>query len=436
MSRPDVIVVGGGPAGAACAWFLARQGAKVTVLDRARFPRDKPCSEYLSPEATRILDAMSALAPIEEAGAAHLAGMRIRSPDGTVFQGDFVATHGWRGYSDRGVAIPRTILDVCLLNRARGAGAHVEEGVRVTDVIRDARGRVRGVCTVGGEGPNCERYAQVVIGADGLRSVIARRLGLARRARFPRRMALVTHYEGIADITAYGEMHVEKDGYAGIAPVGNGMVNVAVVIPARRAKALAGDRAGFLGWWISARPHLAPRFERARRISPVYATGPFASHARRAWAPGAALVGDAADFFDPFTGEGIYAALRGGEMLAPAVLRALSASAGVGADEALREYDESRITEFNGKWRAERLIGAAVGVPWLMNGAARSLSRRKEMADLLVGVTGDFVPASEVLKVSFLTRLVAGALFGVSSLGRHPGEPTPHVDSLPATPTI
>jgi len=433
VKNPDVIVVGGGPAGAACAWFLAGQGARVSVLDRARFPRDKPCSEYLSPEASRILSTMGALAPIEEAGAAHLSGMRIRSPNGTTFQGDFVAAHGWRGYSDRGVAIRRTILDACLLDRARAAGASVEEGVRVTDVIRDSRGRVRGVCTLGKDGSNRERAAPLVVAADGLRSVISRRLSLARRARFPRRLALVTHYEGIEDVSGYGEMHVEEDGYAGIAPVGNGAVNVAVVIPARRSAALVGDRAGFLGRWIAARPHLAPRFRNAWRISPVHATGPFASHAYRAWAPGVALVGDAADFFDPFTGEGIYAALRGGELLAPALLQSLSASSAVRADAALREYDESRSREFRGKWQVERLIGAAVSVPLLMNTAAGSLSRRKEMADMLVGVAGDFVPPGEVLKVSFVARLLAGALSGAASTGRGHSQPAARI---PAAPTI
>lgn len=408
MMGADVIVVGGGPAGSACAWFLARQGVDVTVLDRARFPRDKPCSEYLSPEASRILDAMGALADIEKAGAAHLSGMRIRSPNGAVFQGDFAAVHGWRGYRDHGVALRRTVLDSILLNRARQAGARIEEGVRVTDVIRGAHGRVQGVCTLAANGSYAERTAPLIVAADGLRSVISRRLGLARRARLPRRLALVTHYEGVEGVSAYGEMHVERDGYIGIAPVGHGLANVAVVIPTRHAHFGGGARAAFLDRWITARPHLVQRFDRARRISPVHATGPFASHALRAWAPGVALVGDAADFFDPFTGEGIYAALRGSEMLAPAVLRALSASSPSKSDAELAQYDTERVAEFRGKWRVERLIGAAVAVPWVMNRSARSLSRRKEMADLLVGVAGDFVPPGQVLRLSFLLGLVQG----------------------------
>jgi flavin-dependent dehydrogenase len=158
--------------------------------------------------------------------------------------------------------------------------------------------------------------------------------------------------------------------------------------------------------WIRRRPHIAPRFARARRITPVLATGPFASAARRAWAPGAALVGDAADFFDPFTGEGIYAALRGAELLAPRVMESLMARTPRDADAALRAYDRDRVREFNGKWAVERIIGAAVSFPALMNVAARSLHLRPEMAHIMVGVTGDFVPAREVLRAGYLARLV------------------------------
>jgi flavin-dependent dehydrogenase len=281
----------------------------------------------------------------------------------------------------------------------------VWEGVRVHDLLRNARGRVTGVRATLPERGDVDLQAAIVVGADGLRSLVARRLGLARQSRWPRRIALVTHYRGIADVGDLGEMHVEHGGYLGIADVGGGISNVAVVIPSSRGRELASGSEAFVERWIASHPQLAPRFATAERTSPVRATGPFASRSRRAWSPGAALVGDAADFFDPFTGEGIYAALRGGELLAPYLVEALRLGR-AREHEALAAYDRCRRYEFGGKWMVERLIGAAVAFPALLERAARVLAKRPDMADLLVGVTGDFVPAREVLSPRYLARLL------------------------------
>jgi flavin-dependent dehydrogenase len=408
MIDSEVLIVGGGPAGSSVATFLARAGVDVRVVDRAHFPRPKPCAEYLSPEASRLLEAMGALERVERSGAAQLTGITVRAPSGAVIKGDFIASHGFRGFRDRGLSVRREQLDAILLDCAREAGARVSEGVRVVDIVRDAAKRVVGAQTLI-DGQRGEIRARLIIAADGLRSVIARRLELAHALRWPRRLALVTHYAGVTEIGDHGEMHVERDGYVGIADVGNGITTVALVVSAARARELSDDRAAFLEQWLRARPHLAPRFARAERVSPVVATGPFASHARRAWSPGAALVGDAADFFDPFTGEGIYAALRGGEMLAESARESLAATSPGARDAPLAEYDNARRREFGGKWLVERVIGAVVGSVPLINRAARSLSARKDLADLLIGVTGDFVPAREVIRLGYVWRVFGSA---------------------------
>jgi len=407
VTRAQVIVVGAGPAGSSTAWHLARRGIDVLVLDRARFPRDKPCAEYLSPEASRLLDTMGALGACEGAGAAQLTGMTVRAPNGAVLRGDFAAAHGFRGFRDRGLALRRTVLDGILLERATTAGANVAEEERVTGLVRNARGAVVGVEVLDAHGQAAERRADIVVGADGLRSVVARRLGLARARRRPRRIAMLAHYRGVAEMGSYGEMHVERDGYVGLADVCGGLTNVAVVAPAARVKRAAQAPAAFFDAWLAAHPHVGARLAGAERVDAVRATGPFAHHARRAWARGAALVGDAADFYDPFTGEGIYAALRGGELVAPHIASALEARSPGDADAALAAYDAERRRAFAGKWRVERLVALAVAVPALMNRAAATLGQRKDMADLFVGVAGDFVPPSEILSVRYLLRLLA-----------------------------
>jgi len=402
--RADVVVVGGGPAGAATAWALARAGADVLVLDRARFPRDKPCAEYLSPEASRIIADMGALQQLEQRGAAQLAGMRVRSPNGSWLHGEFAGANTFHGFRDRGLAIRRTVLDSILLERARGAGARVQESVQVTDLARDERGRVTGIIARNGDIQPLNIDASLVVGADGLRSVVARRMGVARRARWPARVALVTHYSGVRGMIDAGEMHVDRDGYLGLAPVGNGTTNVALVVPTSAARAIAQAPAEFLERWLARSPEMRDRFAAAERVTEVRATGPFAVRVSSAWIPGAAVVGDAADFYDPFTGEGIYAALRGAELLAPRVLAALEHSEF--EPEVRRDYDAARQREFSGKWMVERLVALAVARPGLMNRAAACLSQRKDLADLLVGVVGDFVPPRELLRARFLVALL------------------------------
>jgi menaquinone-9 beta-reductase len=409
----EVIIVGGGPAGASTASSLARAGVDVLILDKARFPRDKVCAEYLSPQASRILSDMGVLDEVERSGPAHLAGMRVRAPNGHIVNGEFASDHGFRGFRDKGLAIRRTVLDEIVLRGARSAGARVLESTRVTDVTRDDAGRVNGVSVLGPDGEESVLRARYIVGADGLRSVIGRRLGLVRTSRFwPRRIAFVAHYRGVRGVTDMGEMHIEHDGYFGLVDVGHGLTNVAVVVPTSRVKKLGGvaEKTRLFEQWIATRPYLAERFAGAERLTPVRATGPFATISRRAWARGAALVGDAADFFDPFTGEGIYAALRGGELLAPRLTEALR-TAGKRESRILSDYDTARKREFGGKWTLERIVGMAIAYPYFMNNAAKVLSRRKDLADLLVGVAGDFVPPARVLSARFLFTLFISPAF-------------------------
>src|SRR5205823_12522322 len=149
-------------------------------------------------------------------------------------------------------------------------------------------------------------------------------------------------------------------------------------------------------------PRLAGRFDSRRVVRRVLATGPFARWSQRpvARGGGALLVGDAADFFDPFTGQGIYSALRGGELAASAILETLATGA------SLARYARARRRAFMGKWMLERMIGLAVGWPGLIERVVGRLTRRPAVADLLVRATGNCVPARAVLNPRVLTRLV------------------------------
>jgi flavin-dependent dehydrogenase len=217
-------------------------------------------------------------------------------------------------------------------------------------------------------------------------------------------VAFVAHLDGVEGMDASAEMHVGACGYVGLNPLGGGRANVTLVVPADRARAARGRAEAFYLEGLREFPGVVWRVERSRIARQVMATGPFAVWSGRVTADGAALVGDAADFFDPFTGEGIYCALRGAELLSAAVLRS-AADGGTVTARQLAAYRRARRAAFAGKWAVERLVGYAMEFPRLFDRAVGRLHRRG-MAHTFIGVTGDFVPARAVLNPLFLARMV------------------------------
>lgn len=397
---PEVIVVGAGPAGCAAAIRLARRGHRVALLDRSRFPRDKACSEYLSPGTLRHLDALGVLPALDEAGGVQLRGTHVVAPGGSHLTGLF-AKAGHSPFRPTGMAIPRRILDAALVDQARRAGVEVREGTAVVDLVYES-GRVGGVVIRQGDRHAVLR-SRLVIGADGLRSVVARRIGTVRLGR-PRRMALVAHLAGVAGLADLAELHVSDRGYAGLNPLGQGVANVAVVLPSAEIEAARGRVEAFFHASLDRFPGVRGRVPPGPLVRGVMVTGPFASWSADAAVGGALLAGDAADFFDPFTGEGIGAALRGGQLAAEAAAGGL-AEPGPVTSARLAGYRAARREAFAGKWALERLIAWAMLTPRLFTRAVDRLERHG-LAHTLIGVTGDFVPPAAVLNPRFLATMV------------------------------
>ena len=390
----DVVIAGAGPAGSVAASVLARAGARVALIDRARFPRHKLCGDTVNPGVLAILRRLK-LASMTEACGLPIEGMVLTGQDGSTVEGR---------YPDGLVAraVKRSDFDWALVRDAVAAGADFMDDTTVLEPIvesADHQPSVAGLW-VRLHGARCAVRGAVTIGADGRRSRIAFGLGLSRHPPRPRRWAVGVYAERVDGISHCGEMHIRRGCYIGVAPLPNGLVNVCLVRPSFAGDTDLGDPLGAVKTALSSDRVLRDRFSRARFITTPSVMGPLAVDATEAAQPdGLLLAGDAAGFVDPMTGDGLRFAVRGGELAAEAALRALADGwAGLHDRVALL-----RRQEFESKYRFNRMLRRVVGSPAavrvatlgasLLQPVLRSLIYRAGDCDLALPRSGNGEPA-------------------------------------------
>lgn len=385
----DVLVVGAGPAGSAVAGALAAQGREVLLVEASAHPRPKACAEYASPRIAEELQRLGLADAAWQGDALPLAGMRvIRGPDAVDirYRDARGARTAW--------GLDRLAFDALLAAHAVARGARLTEHATFERLLW-AEGTVAGARLRTADGP-LEVGCRTLIGADGARSPVARQLGVERPVRAPRRLGMVAHYEGLADLTDHGEMHVGPGWYVGLAPLGRDRLNVGMALPMNGGSRQAARRRFEAA--IAGIPAVAERLAGRRRLTPIRGASPIGHRVSRAAGPGWMLIGDAAGFIDPFTGEGIYRALRSARAAAEAL-----ADGDAGAEE---RYLALRHGAFAAKDALTWLVQGMLAAPPLMGYALRRLAARPDAADRLGSALGDCRPASDALSPRFLAQVL------------------------------
>jgi len=360
----DVLVVGGGPAGAACAYWLAEAGHDVLLLEKKRYPREKTCGDGLTPRAVKELESMGLATSLAE----HHRFDGLRSiAFGRTLELKWPSHPDFPSY---GYVVTRKDLDHLVAERAVKSGATLwQESEALAPVVED--GLVRGAVVKRKEtGATQEVRARYVVVADGSLSRFGRALGTSRNRAFPQGMAIRGYYVSPRHDEPWIESHLDvRDkqgnvlpGYGWIFPVGDGRVNVGV-----------GLLSTFNQWKSVNTSHLMDAFvdwaPKSWELSPETSCGPptggrlpMSLSVGPRVGPTWLVVGDAGGAINPFNGEGIAYAYETGRMAADALDIALRTGNGL----ALRDYEQRLNTEYELYYKVARAFVKLIGNPQAM----------------------------------------------------------------------
>lgn len=363
ITKYEVAIVGGGPAGLACAIESARRGLATVVLERRALPCDKACGEGVMPAGVRALEALGVRALLSPADATPLKGIRYVQEDGSTAEGCLP--------DGGGLGVRRVALAGALLQRAREVGAEVRERVEVMSHWRTGRSVL--LMTTSGA-----IVASVLVAADGLASPLREVEGLDVAAHGPRRFGLRRHFR-VAPWAPFVEVHFAADAEAYVTPVGEQRVGVAFLWDTNR---VAGPVS--LDALLSRFPMLARRLQGAVADSSVRGAGPLERLAHAQVADRFVLLGDAAGYVDAITGEGLSLAFTSaatlGELLPAAVAHGATT-------RALAPYQRAYRNAFRRYARLARALLHLAARPALRRRVIRFLGRHPQLFDRVLQVT-------------------------------------------------
>ena len=389
----DVLVVGGGPAGCAAAYWSARAGRDVVLIERASHPRERVCGDALTPVAVGELVDMGC-DPSAARWHRHR-GLRITA-HGQSLEVPWPEGEQWPGY---GVVVRRPRLDALMSARAQAAGARVLTGTEVSaPLITD--GHLRGctaIATGAGSGPEgpVVAHARYVVIADGPRSNFGRALGTVRTRTYAQGLAMRAYYptsrhaepwiESVFALTDHAG--TQLPGYGWVFPVGDGTANVGVGLLSHHYGNEAISLEHLFEQWTTQIPDRWEIDPAGPHTAPAGGRLPMGGSVRPRSGPNWVVVGDAAGSVNPWNGDGIGPALTTGRLAAEVIGRALDADDGL----ELRHYEAALAARWQRYHHLGRLTTRALGQPGLMRQLTQLAIRSPRMGNLAMRVSTDLL---------------------------------------------
>ncbi|MBA7649089.1 MAG: geranylgeranyl reductase family protein [Calditrichaeota bacterium] len=400
----DLIIVGGGPSGAAAALYARRQGLRTLLLDQATFPRDKVCGDALSGKSVAILRELGLLDKVRRLPGAAISRIIFGSPRHTELEINLRQSGLDR--VPEGFVIRRQNFDQFLFEEARRAADTCRESFTVTDLVRE-NGFVCGVRGRQGDEAEIEHRGRIVLGADGYNSLVARKTGLYRHDPRHWVVALRQYYRNVGGLSDQIELHYVDEvipGYFWIFPLEDGCANVGIGMLHQYIKQRKMDLRQSLKAAIDS-PAFRGRFTDAEPLEePAGWNLPVGSKHRRIVGNGFMLLGDAAGLIDPFTGEGIGNALYSARFAVGTAREAIEA--GDVSETFLARYDKRLWGAIGGELRVSSQLQKIGRYRRLLNFVISKAARNREVSDLIAGMIANEVPRKQLSNPLFYLKLL------------------------------
>lgn len=379
----DIIIVGGGPAGTSAALYAHKMGLKTIILDKNTFPRDKICGDALSGKSVKYMRELGVLDQVANLNGSTIRRITFGSPSHKQFDIHLNNPQN-KGDIKEGYVIPREIYDNFLFEKAKEV-TEIIENFNVNDLLYE-NNKIIGISGKHKKEVH-QIYAPLILGCDGAKSTIARKLGFHTEDQENTAIAIRCYYEGVKGLTDQIELHFVDEvlpGYFWLFPAGDNIANIGLGLSKKFAKKDERKLSQILDE-VTASPYFKDRFSNAKKLEkPKGWSLPLGRIQRPSYGDGFMLLGDAAGLIDPFTGEGIGNAMASAKFAVEVASEAKKNNDY--SKDVLSKYHKLVWDELGSELRTSTKLQNLSNYRTLLNIVINKASRNKDIQDIISGM--------------------------------------------------